>query len=396
MRRVSPRPEMRRSATAAFGRANAVRGRLMPLALAFLFGSIALLPACSSKPTEGQGIKRGPRPAVPVLVGTVKQMNVPVQIQVIGSGEAYSTVSVKSLVQGEVQRIYFRQGQFVKKGDILFSIDPAPFQAALAQAKANLAKDQAQLQYASAQDERYTALYKEGIVSKDQYNQFQSNALALKAAVRSDQAAAQSAEIQLSYCTIRSPIDGLTGAVQVDPGNLVKVNDVAMVVINQIRPIYVDFSVPQQYLAQIMEYQTHRPLRVEAVIPSQPDQPEWGTLTFINNTVDTSTGTILLKGTFPNARLRLWPGAYVNVTLALTVQNRAVAAPATAVQTGQQGNYVYIVNSDRTAAYQAVKTGSTYQGYTVIKEGLKPGQTVVTDGQLTLYPGAKVEIKTNL
>lgn len=323
-------------------------------------------------------------------------MTVPVQIQVIGTGEAYSTVSVKSLVQGEVQRAYFHQGQYVRKGDVLFAIDPTPFKAALAQAQANLAKDEAQLQYATMQDQRYTELYKEGIVSQDQYNQFQSNARAYQAAVRSDQAGVESAQIQLGYCIIRSPLDGLTGALQVDPGNLVKVNDVPMVVINQIKPIYVDFSVPQQYLPQIKEFQARRPLRVEAIIPHEPNHPEWGTLTFINNTVDTSTGTILLKGTFPNPERRLWPGEYVNVILNLSAQSNAVVAPEPAVQTGEKGTYVYVVTPEHTAAYQPVKTGSTYEGYTVIEQGLKPGETVVTDGQLTLYPGAKVEIKTTL
>lgn len=357
---------------------------------------LALLPACSSKSAQGDTVKPPPRPPVPVMVATVTEETVPVQLSVIGTGETYSTVSVKSLVQGEVQKVYFRQGQYVEKGQILYSIDPSPFEAALAQAEANVAKDQAQLQYAAAQDRRYTDLYKQGIVSQDQYDQYHSTAAQLEAALRADQAAVKTAQIQLDYCTIRSPLEGLTGAFQVDQGNLVKVNDVPMVVINQIRPIYVSFSVPQQYLQQIKQYQSVRPLRVEAVIPHEPNQPEWGTLSFINNTVDTSTGTILLKGTFPNPQRRLWPGEYVNVNLNLSSQANAVLAPSPAVQTGQKGQFVYVVQPDHTVTYQPVTVGSNYQGKTVIEKGLKPGETVVTDGQLTLYPGAKVAIKTSL
>lgn len=367
-----------------------------PISIAILLAGLILLPGCSSKPVEGNAVKSGARPAVPVRVGEVKQMNIPVQIQAIGSGESYSTVSVKSLVAGEVQRVYFRQGQYVKRGDLLFTIDPRPFQAALAQAQANLARDKAQLQNAAAQYKRYSELFKEGIVSQDQYDQFHSNAAALSASVRADEAAIESAQVQLGYCTIRSPLDGLTGALQVDQGNLVKANDVPMVVINQIEPIYVNFSVPQQYLQQIKEHQARKQLRVQAVVPSEPDKPEWGVLTFINNTVDTNTGTILLKGTFANRQHRLWPGAYVNVTMDLTVQSNVVAAPAPAVQAGKDGHYVYVMQQGNTVEYRPVTVGLNYEGYTVIEKGLKPGETVITDGQLLLYPGAKVEVKTSL
>lgn len=372
------------------------RQPLAALGLGVFLAGLMLLPGCSSKQVEGNAVKSGGRPAVPVRVGQVKQTNIPVQIQAIGSGESYSTVSIKSLVAGEVQRVYFHQGQYVKRGDLLFTIDPRPYEAALAQAQANLAKDNAQLQNASAQDKRYSQLFKEGIVSQDQYDQFHSNAAALSASVRADQAAIQSAQVQLGYCTIRSPLDGLTGALQVDQGNLVKANDVPMVVINQIEPIYVDFSVPQQYLQQIKEHQARKALRVKAVVPSEPDNPALGTLTFINNTVDTSTGTILLKGTFANRQHRLWPGAYVNVTMDLTVQSNVVVAPSPAVQTGKDGDYVYVMQQGGTVQFRPVTAGINYQGNTVITKGLQPGETVITDGQLLLYPGAKVEIKKNL
>lgn len=374
----------------------ALGGSLERCILVLALASLALLPACAGKPTSGDTINRAERPAVPVMVGKVTQENVPVTINVIGSGEAYSTVSIKSLVQGQVQRVYFHQGQYVRKGQLLFSIDSAPFEAALAQAEANLAKDKAQLQFAQAQDQRYTDLYKQGIVSRDQFDQFRSTAAQTSAAVVADEAAVQTAQIQLSYCTIRSPVDGMTGALQVDVGNLVKVNDVPMVVINQIEPIYVNFSVPQQYLQEIKKEQARKQLHVEAAAPQQTGSPETGVLTFINNAVDASTGTILLKGTFSNPERRLWPGGFVNVTLKLSEQPNAVVAPSPAVQTGEKGHYVYVLGPNNTVAYQAVTVGSAYKGGTVIQQGLQPGQTVVTDGQMLLYPGAKVAVKAGL
>ncbi|HUY14785.1 MAG TPA: efflux RND transporter periplasmic adaptor subunit [Terriglobia bacterium] len=383
--------------SAEWQRRNSTGGHWRLLAAASaLLALVILSTSCAENKASGDALQPAQRPPVPVLVGTVLQENIPVEINVIGSGEAYLTVNVKSLVQGEVQRVYFKGGQFVQKGDMLFSIDPSPFEAALAQAQANLAHDQAQANYAKSQNDRYTALYKSGIVSQDQYDQYRNNYAALQAMVRADQSAIQTAKLNLGYCTIRSPIDGMTGAVQIDAGNLVKVNDVAMVVINQVSPIYVDFSAPQQYLGQIKQYEARRPLRVEAVLPHEPGKPEWGTLTFINNTVDPSTGTILLKGTFPNPQRRLWPGEFVNVVLDLSIQSNAVVAPSHAIQTGQQGNYVYVIGTDHKAQYRPVTVGSVYKDETVIEKGLAPGETVVTDGQLMLYPGATVLVKTGL
>ena len=330
---------------------------------------------------------------VPVAIGTVTERTVPEQVHVIGSGEAFNTVTVKSQVDGVIQQVDFRQGQDVRQGDVLFSIDPRPFQAALHQAEANLARDRAQAENAKAQADRQTALFQGGIVSKDQYETFRSTADATAAAVRADEAAVENARLQLGYCTIRSPIDGRTGSLMVDAGNLIKNNDTALVTLNQISPIYVDFSVPQQYLAEIKQFQARGPLRVEAEIPQQNGPPEWGTLTFINNTIDTSTGTILLKGTFPNAQKRLWPGQFVNVTLTLSELPHAVVAPSEAVQTGLKGPYVFVVQPDMTVQLRQVSVGSTFQGVTVIANGLKPGETVVTDGQLNLAPGAKVKVK---
>ncbi len=353
------------------------------------------LTGCSGNRTAGNGMKPAAHPAVPVQVGKVIRMTVPVQLQVIGAVEAYSTVSVKSMIAGEVQSANFQPGQVVKKGDLLFSIDPRPFQAALDQAQANLARDRAQSENAQMEDRRNTELYREGIVSQDQYDQYHSTAAQLAAAVRADQAAVENAKIQLSYCAIRSPMDGRLGAILVNGGNLVKANDVPMVVINQIRPIYVDFSVPQQYLSQIKSLMSGR-LRVQAVIPHEPDHPEWGAVTFVNNTVDASTGTIMLKGTFTNPSGRLWPGEYVNVVLTLADEPNVTVAPSQAVQTGMNGHYAYVLASNDTVQYRQVTTGESYKAYTVIEKGLDPGETVITDGQISLYPGATVEVKSGL
>ncbi len=341
-------------------------------------------------------MKLGARPAAAVMVGTVIQKTIPVDIQAIGTGEAYATVSVKSQIQGEVERAYFMPGQFVRKGDLLFTMNPSPFQAALTQAQANLAKDQAQLEYANSNLKQNSALFKEGIISQNQYQQYRSNAGELVASVDADKAAIQTAQIELGYCTIRSPIDGETGSYLIDPGNIIQSANTALVVINQISPIYVDFSVPQQYLLEIQKERARGPLRVEATIPHSPTEPEWGVLTFLNNTVDNTTGTIMLKGAFSNSDHHLWPGQYVNVSLTLSELTHVTVAPSPAVQTGQNGEYVYVVKNRTTVAYQPVTAGRNYQGYTEITKGLTPGETVVTDGQIMLYPGAKVTIKQSL
>ena len=335
-------------------------------------------------------------PLVPVMVGKVSQKTVPVEVRVIGNGEAYSTVQVKSQVDGQVERVYFQEGQEVKKGDILFTIDRRPFEATLQQSQANLARDVAQEKNARAQAERNEQLFKEGIISKDQYDQFRTNADALKAGVRADQAAVENAKIQLGYCSVHSPIDARTGALMIHPGNVVKANDAALVVVNQISPLYVNFSVPEQYLPEIRRFMAGGRLKVQASVPNDPQHPEDGFVSFVNNTVDTTTGTILLKGTFANPAKRLWPGQFVSVVLTLTARPNAVVVPSQAVQTGQQGQYAFVVKDDHTVDLRPIASDLTIGGETVIEKGLQPGETVVTDGQLMLYPGARVEIKSEL
>jgi multidrug efflux system membrane fusion protein len=363
----------------------------LALAAVWLELCVFLWTGCSTKKAATQGMP--PDYSAPVTAATATLATVPLQVHAIGNVEAYATVSVKAQVAARVEKAYFTEGQDVSKGDLLFTLDRRPFDTALQQAEANLAKDQAQLENAKAEADRYTKLFQEGIVSKEQYDSMRTNADALAASVRADKAAIEKARIDLSYCTIQAPIEGRTGAVLVHAGNLVKDNDAALVVVNQIHPIYVTFSVPEQYLADIKRYRAAGPLKVEVIIPNQEQKPAQGVLTFIDNAVDSTTGTIKLKGTFENPDNRLWPGQFVNVALTLTTQSNAVVVPSQAVQTGQVGQYVFVVKQDMTAEYRPVVVGNNIAGETVIQKGIQAGETVVTDGQLRVVPGMRVAIK---
>ncbi|MBI1984190.1 MAG: efflux RND transporter periplasmic adaptor subunit [Acidobacteria bacterium] len=365
--------------------------RQWKVGLALCGASVMLLAGCSSEHVQPQPVLADS--AVPVTVATVTQKTVPVEVRAIGNVEAYSTVSVKAQLAGEVEKVYFKQGQDVSEGDLLFTLDRRPFEATLQQLEANLERNEAQLKNASAQAERMESLFHDGIVSKEQFDTFRTNADALAAAVRADEAAIKKAGIDLDYCTIHAPISGRTGDLLVHPGNIVKSNESILVVINQVHPVYVAFSVPEQNLAKIRSYNVRGPLKVEAYIPDDDRPPSQGALTFIDNAVDASTGTIALKATFRNPDDRLWPGQFVNVVLKLTTQPDAVVVPSQAVQTGQSGFYAYVVKSDLTAELRPVVPGSTVGGETVIENGLTPGERVVTDGQLRLFPGAKMELK---
>jgi multidrug efflux system membrane fusion protein len=358
--------------------------------------SMLFLGACSKGAPPGgaaQAAQMMQMPPVPVTVGKATRRTVPVRITVIGNGEAYTTVNVKAQVDGLLQSAGFREGQDVKQGDELFAIDQAPFEASLHQAEANLARDQAQLKNAQDQLERNTALFQQGIISKDQEETFRTNADALEATLKADQAAIENAKIELGYCVIRSPISGRTGSLSIKVGNLVKNNDAALVTINQISPLYVDFSVPEQYLDEIKQRAAAGPLEVTAAIPQDPTHSETGALAFINNTVDTTTGTVMMKASFPNEAKRLWPGQFVNVTLTLQSLPNAVVVPSQAVQTGQTGKYVFVVKADNSVDLRPVVAGVTDGGDTVIQQGVADGDTVVTDGQLMLMPGGHVMIR---
>ncbi len=282
----------------------------------------------------------------------------------------------------------------MKKSDLLFTIDARPFEARLKQAEANLAKDMAQLKNAQADAQRYARLVQQNVVSTEEYNKVQTNADALQAAVSADEAAVVNARLQLEYCRIRSPIDGRTGSLRVHLGNVVKANaDTPLVVINQVNPIDVAFAVPEQYLPRIKKYMAAGKLKVLTSVPGYEGRSEEGVVTFLDNAVDTTTGTILLKGTFDNKDRRLWPGQFVDALLLLAETPNAILVPSQAVQNGQEGLYVFVLKPDSTVAYRRVASSKTFGNDAVVEEGLAPGEIVVTDGQLRLVDGAKVEVK---
>ena len=343
----------------------------------------------------GCGTPRRPeRPRVPVTVAPVRQRSVAYDISAIGSVTPIQSVAVRSQVGGILMRVGFEEGDEVEAGRVLFEIDRRPYQSALNQALGTLAKDQAQLVNARMQVTRYEELSRTQMATREQFDQMTANAQALAATVGADSAAVENARLNLEFCTIRAQISGRTGSLLLREGNLVRANDASpLVVINQIRPIAVSFSVPQQYLDDIRRYSANR--RLEVVIrPSDDSSASWtGTLSFINNQVDTTTGTIQLKATFANADRRLWPGEFVTVRLILNVQPDVLTIPAQAVMTGQAGTFVYVVNADRSASTHPIEVGRPVDDDVVVTGGLQAGALVVTDGQLRLVPGARVEIK---
>ncbi len=361
--------------------------------------SAIILASCAKEKKAAQ------RPGAPVTVATAVKTDVPVELSEIGNVEAVSTISVKSQVNGELGEVHFKEGQFVKKGDLLFVIDPKSFEAALHEAEANLARDSALLDTAQKDYARASELLKGGYVTRQQYDQAKNNAGALEAAVKGDRAAVETARLNLDYCYIHSPVDGRTGSILMNRGNVIKANDdKPMLVIYQVHPIYVSFSVPEKYLGGIKKLSKDRLLDVVAFVPPPASGPlagigaevSKGVLTFIDNAVDTATGTIMLKGTFENRDDLLWPGQFVNTVLKLYVQKGAVVVPARAVQTGQKGQYLFVIRPDNTAEERSVVTGVTFGpeavSQTVIEKGLNAGEAIVTDGQLQLTTGTKVEI----
>jgi multidrug efflux system membrane fusion protein len=359
-----------------------------------LSAALLLLAAGCSNKDAVQAAKPQQAAGAPVRIATVASRTMPVELQAIGNVEAISTVSIKAQISGQLMRVHFKEGDFVKKGQLLFTIDRQPFEAALRQAEGTLAKDEAQALNSKLDAERYQGLGKQGVVSKQQVDAAGAAANAMAATVAADKAAVETAKINLEYTSIYSPINGRTGSVGVKEGNLVKANDVPILVtINQIEPIYVSFSIPEQQLAELKQYSNTKSLKVDAA-PQGGTQHFQGRLTFIDNSVDLTTGTIKLKATFDNAAHMLWPGQFADVNLTLKSQPNAIVVPTAALQTSQSGTYVYVVDQDLTAKQQPVKVGWNVGEDTVIASGLQPGQHVVTDGQLRLTPGAKVDIKS--
>ena len=347
---------------------------------------IILCNSCTAKKEKPKA-----KPPVPVKVAQVQQKDVPVQVKAIGNIEAYSSVAIKSQVGGQIARLHFAEGSYVEKGALLISIDPEPFKATLSQYEAALAKNQAQAKFASEQAERYAGLFKEGIVTRDQYELLQSNAESLAAAIVADRSAIKNAKIQLGYCSIRSPISGRTGTIALQPGNLVKANDLPIVTINQLTPIYATFSLPEKRLVEIKRAMAAGKLKIEAAIPNEPGSTEAGTISFLDNAVNPATGTIKLKGVFANKSRKLWPGQFTDVLITLASRKNAVVVPTHAIQTSQQGEFVYVVKPDNTVEMRQVTSAVAAGEETVIEKGVAAGETVVTDGQLRLTPGAVVE-----
>lgn len=335
--------------------------------------------------------KKNAAPA-PVRVAKVETRSVPVRLETIGSVQSRSTVQVRSRVDGQLISAAFREGQTVKKGDLLFRIDPRPFQAQLRQVQANLARDQAQLEKARADLTRYSQLRQKGFSSQQKYEEAKANVATLQAIIRADQAAVEIAKLQLEFTEIRAPIDGRTGNMLVTPGNLVKANDTpALVVINETQPIHVAFSVPESNIAELKERMAKGPLSVTVSLPEHPEKRLSGDVTFINNAVDTTTGTIQLKATFANKEDLLTPGQFVRVSVTLDTLADALVVPTGAIQDGQKGSYVFIVRKDMTVEPRTVTLGPAADDRTVVRTGLAAGETVVTDGQLRLFPGARVQ-----
>jgi multidrug efflux system membrane fusion protein len=369
-----------------------------------LCAAAALAGACSRGEAEAQrpagaggpgGGRGGQNAPVPVTVADVVQKSMPITIQGIGTVIAASTVAVHAQITGELTSVNFKEGDEVQEGQVLVTLDKRPLEAALAQAEAQLAKDKAQATNARMQATRYQDLLKRGIATREQVDTAVSSAAALDATVVADEANVDNAKVQVQYATIRAPMTGRTGLLQVHPGNLVRANDTqAIVTINRITPVYVSFSIPEAQLPSLKRYMAQDgTLPVSAAPPVDATKPSMGRVNFIDNFIDPTTGTIKIKGTFPNEDRRLWPGQFVNVTVTLTQDPDAIVVPSAAVQNSQTGQYVYVVKPDKTTEMRTVKVARPAGDDLVIESGVRGGETVVTDGFLRLVPGSHVTIK---
>lgn len=358
-----------------------------------VFSTGALLIGCDAKGVSGASSAAVADAAMPVTVATATREDVPIQVQAIGWAEAYATVTIRPQVEGQLTEIHFTEGQQVKIGDLLFTIDPRPFTAALRLAEANLLKNQALAKDAEREANRVTDLFAKDMAADRERDQARANADAVLAQVQADQAMVENAKLRLEYCTIRSPIDGRVGARLVDVGNIVEANKTALVTVNQISPIFVTFSVAERLLSLIKQQMQAAPLAVDVRFADEPSDPIIGRLAFVDNQVDTLTGMVRLKAVFPNEDHRLWPGRFVNVALTIAMQHDSVVVPTAAVQTGQRGTFVFVVRGDSTVEMRPVSVGANVQERTVLSDGVQTGEVVVTDGQLRLTPGAKVQSK---
>lgn len=355
---------------------------------------LAVLAACGKQPPATQGGRGGG--GVPVLAADVVRKDVPLIVKAIGSVHPPASVTVRPQVGGQIAALHFKEGQELKKGDLLFTIDKRPYEVALQQAQAALDLAMAQAANAEDQSTRYKTLNKTGAVAAEQFDQIKTNLRTTAAAVKSAEAVVHNAQLQLEYCDIRSPIEGRAGKYLVDAGNVVQANQMELVVINQIDPIEVTFAVAERYLGEIRRYAAEGQLKVVATPDGKELMPVEGQLVFVDNAVKSATGTISLKARFANNPKVLWPGQFVDVDLWLTTDRDAVVAPSAAIQTGQAGQFVYIIKPDQTVEARLIVLARTSDDAAVIREGLKGGEKIVIDGHSRLGPGSKVEIKPGL
>jgi multidrug efflux system membrane fusion protein len=358
-----------------------------------------LLPAALLAVLEAAGCGSAAKPpAAPppptVIAGQAVRRTVPVTLRAIGNVESVASVAIRSRVAGPILKVHIADGANVTKGQVLFTIDPEPFRIAVESAEAQLARDTALRQKADNDAARYAKLVDKEYVTREQYEATVSLAASLAATIQSDEAMAKDARLSLSYCTIASPIAGRAGSVNLRAGNLVKANDdPPLLTILQMRPVYVTFSVPEKYLGDVRKHAAEGKLEVRASSRGEEGDGHAGVLAFIDNEVVAATGTVRLRGEFPNQDQGLWPGQFVEVALRLAEQKDAVIVPSAAVQVGQQGSYVYVVDAGGTAQLRPVVVDRGLGDETVLASGLDGGETVVTDGQIRIVPGGKVSVQ---
>ena len=358
--------------------------------IALLLAIGLALASCS----ENGAKKKTEPPPVPVTAAKAAARDIPVSLQIVGRAEAFESVVMKSRVDGQVQAVLFTEGQHVNQGDVLIRLDPADFAARLQQAEATAARDEALIAKMRADTARYTALKERNFISEEKLNDIRTNEAAAMANLRASKAAVEVARLQLSYTTIRAPITGIVGARMVFPGSAVKANDVVtLAVINRVRPLLVSFAVPEKHLPQLRAARQAGSLKVDVTQAGDTSQHFEGTVRFIDNAVDASTGTILLKAELPNQDEKLTPGQFLNVSLLLDTLRQAVTVPDNAVQQGADGNYVYVVKDDSSVEMRRVETLASEEGVTAVRGAIQVGETIITDGHLRLTPGAKVKIK---
>jgi membrane fusion protein, multidrug efflux system len=346
-----------------------------------------------SGPAPSRNAPGNAPPGVPVAVATVARQPVPLRIEMIGNVQTIATVSIKSRVDGYIDRVLVRDGQFVKTGDVMFQLDTRSAEAQLQQARAQLDRDKASLEGAERDLRRYTELVAKSATPVTNVDSAKTQVAIFNGAVAADQAAIENLKVLLSFCTISAPIDGRVGLIAIKSGNSIKANDIPLATINQIQPIYVAFSLPQVDLPVLKAAMDRGPVDVSVRAQGDEGEPIKGLVEFFDSAVDSSTGTIAVRAKFANGELRLWPGQFVNVAVALGVEADVLTVPQTAVQIGQTGNYVFVITSERKAEVRPVKATRTIDGKAVIGSGLKEGEEVAIDGQLRLNNGTRVEIK---